>query len=47
MIIFFAVNPNYMSLLFTTGLGKFLLFIAVALDVIGILWIRRIVNIEI
>lgn len=46
VIIFFLINPDYMALLFTTGLGKFLLILAVALDVIGILWIRRIVNIE-
>ncbi len=44
--IFFVSDPEYMSLLWTTGLGQILLFVAIALDVMGILWIRRIVNIE-
>lgn len=44
---FFAINPDYMALLFNTGIGKFLLFVGISLDVIGIMWIRRIVNIEI
>lgn len=45
-VIFFVSDPEYMSLLWTTGLGQILLFVAIALDVMGILWIRRIVNIE-
>ncbi len=47
VLIFFLINPSYMTLLFTTGLGVFLLLLAIVLDVIGILWIRKIVNIEI
>ncbi len=45
-VIFFVSDPEYMSLLWTTGLGKILLFVAIALDIMGIMWIRRIVNIE-
>lgn len=47
VLIFFLINPSYMTLLFTTGLGTILLFVAIVLDIIGVLWIRRIVNIEI
>jgi len=47
VLIFFLINPSYMTLLFTTGLGVFLLLLAIVLDVIDILWIRKIVNIEI
>jgi tight adherence protein B len=45
--IIFVVNPQYVGLLFQHPLGRLLLIIAVVLQAIGFMWIRRIVNIEI
>jgi tight adherence protein B len=42
-----AVNFDYMSALFTDPLGRFLLVVAVVLDIAGILTIKRIVSIDI
>ncbi len=43
----FAVNPSYIGLLFTTRIGLFLLSGAVVLLVLGILWMRKIVDIDV
>ena len=43
----YALNPEYISLLFTEVIGRFLLIGAIVMQIIGYLWIRRIVNIEI
>jgi len=43
----FAVNPDYVSLLFTTQIGLFMLGTAAVLLVLGILWMRKIVNIDV
>lgn len=43
----YALNPEYIELLFTETIGRFLLIGAAVMQVIGYLWIRRIVNIEI
>jgi tight adherence protein B len=43
----YALNREYVTLLFTHPLGKILLVIAVVMQVVGYLWIRKIVNIEI
>jgi tight adherence protein B len=43
----FAVNPDYIGLLFTTTIGLIMLGGAVVLLVIGILWMRKIVNIDV
>jgi len=43
----YSINPPYISLLFTDPLGKLLVLIAVVFQIIGYLWIRKIVNIEI
>ena len=45
--IIFLLNPEYMKLLFTSGIGRFLLVTAGVMQIIGYLWIRKIVNIEI
>ena len=42
-----AINFEYMSLLFTDPVGRLLLILAVGLDIIGILMIRRIVSVDI
>jgi tight adherence protein B len=42
-----AVNPEYISLLFTTQVGLFMLGVAGVLMVLGILWMRKIVDIDV
>ncbi len=46
-IFLFAVNPEYIRILFTHPIGKLMIGIALAGEVIGILVIRRIVAIEV
>jgi tight adherence protein B len=41
------LNPPYMKLLFTHPIGKLLVFLAVVMQVVGFLWIRKIIDIEI
>ncbi len=41
------INPDHMALLFRERLGRLLLGGAVALQVVGYLWIRRVVRIEV
>jgi tight adherence protein B len=43
----FAMNPEYASKLVTEPFGRFMVMIALVMQIIGYLWIRRIVNIEI
>jgi tight adherence protein B len=43
----YLLNREYSTLLFTHPLGKIMLVVAVVMQVIGYLWIRKIVNIEI
>jgi tight adherence protein B len=45
-LILLLLNPDYISLLFTTALGKVMLAGAVVLMIIGIIWMKRIVTIE-
>ncbi len=44
---FFVVSPNYMTVLFTETMGKVMLGIAVLLEAVGIMIIRRILDIEV
>jgi tight adherence protein B len=43
----YALNPPYIRLLFTDPVGKLMVLTAVIFQIIGFLWIRKIVNIEI
>lgn len=43
----YSINPPYIKLLFTDPMGKLLVVVAVIFQIIGFLWIRKIVNIEI
>lgn len=43
----FAIEPSYIRLLFEETLGRVLLVMAATMQVIGYVWIRKIVNIEI
>ncbi len=47
VLLMLAVNFEYMSLLFTDPVGRILLILAVILDVIGIVAIKRIVTVDI
>ncbi len=46
-ILIYLLNPPYMKLLFTHPIGKLLVFLAVVMQVVGFLWIRKIIDIEI
>jgi len=43
----YMLNPSYMKLLFTHPIGKLIVAIAAVMQVIGYIWIRKIVDIEI
>jgi len=43
----YSLNPSYIRLLFTDPFGKLMLLTAVVFQIIGFLWIRKIVDIEI
>ena len=43
----YSLNPPYIKLLFTDPMGKLLVMLAVIFQIVGFLWIRKIVNIEI
>ena len=42
----FILNPEYVTLLFTHVLGQALVVVGVILQVLGVLWIRKIINID-
>ena len=42
----FAIDPTYASMLFTEPVGRLMVVAAVIMQIIGYMWIRRIVNIE-
>ena len=43
----YMINPVYMSILFTDPIGKIMVIVAVTMQLIGFLWIRKIIKIEI
>jgi tight adherence protein B len=43
----YSLNPSYMILLFTDPIGKLMLLTATVFQIIGFLWIRKIIDIEI
>ena len=47
VLLMLAVNFSYMSALFADPLGRFLLVVAIVLDIVGILAIKRIVSVDI
>lgn len=44
---FYFIEPEYVSLLWQETLGLFMLVTAIAMQIVGFIWIRRIVDIEI
>ena len=45
--IIYLLNPEYGALMFTHPLGRFFLGLAATMQIIGYLWIRKIINIDI
>jgi tight adherence protein B len=45
--ILYLLNPAYMLVLFTDPLGKIMVAVALSMQLVGFLWIRKIINIEI
>jgi tight adherence protein B len=45
--ILYMLNPSYMSILFTDPTGRLLIGVAVSMQIVGLIWIRKIINIEI
>jgi tight adherence protein B len=46
-LITYLLNPEYMALLFTTQVGRMLVGTAILLQFFGVIWIRKIINIDI
>jgi tight adherence protein B len=46
-VLFYAINPEYIRVLFEHPLGRIMLAAAITLQIFGYLWIRKIVNIQI
>ncbi len=46
-LLFYALNPDYMRILFEHPMGRMMLGAAITLQIFGYLWIRKIVAIEI
>ena len=47
MLILYYIDPRGIELLFTTDIGKFVLAVIVLMNILGFLWIRKIVAIDI
>jgi tight adherence protein B len=47
VLLFFAIDPDYMSTLFTHSAGRIMLVIGVVLDLLGLMAIRRILAVDI
>jgi tight adherence protein B len=45
--ILYWINGEYMKVLFTDPIGKVLVTMAIAMQLVGFFWIRKIVNIDI
>jgi tight adherence protein B len=45
--VLYMLNPSYMMILFTDPVGKILVGVGLSMQLVGFLWIRKIINIEI
>ncbi len=41
------INPEHMELLFRESMGRTMLMVAVVMQVIGYIWIQRVIKIEV
>lgn len=46
-LVIFIINPEYISILFTETIGRVMLFFVAVLMMIGVLFVRRIIDIEV
>jgi tight adherence protein B len=46
-LVFMVINPDYMSLLFTTTPGRLIMGSAIVLEVLGYVAIKRVIAIEV
>ena len=46
-LLFFAINPDYMSVLFTETVGRVLILVAVGLEALGIVTIKAMLNLDV
>jgi len=46
-IVLGLINPEHMNLLFTERMGHLMLTVAVVLQVVGFIWIKRVIKIEV
>jgi tight adherence protein B len=46
-LLFFVMNPAYIRVLFEHPMGRLMLTFAIAMQIFGYFWIRKVVNIEI
>jgi tight adherence protein B len=46
-LLFYAINPEYIRVLFEHPIGRMMLAFGITMQIIGYLWIRKVVNIEI
>ncbi|MGD2067435.1 MAG: type II secretion system F family protein [Gemmatimonadota bacterium] len=46
-LVIYLLQPEHIGLLFTTTIGRFMVAMALVLQLIGVLWIRKIIDIEI
>jgi tight adherence protein B len=46
-LLFFAINPDYMSVLFTETVGRILILVAVGLEALGIVTIKAMLNLDV
>lgn len=46
LLFFWLASPSYVQSMFTTGIGRMLLMVAFALELIGFLWIKKIIKID-
>ncbi|MDN5364564.1 MAG: hypothetical protein PWQ91_1626, partial [Eubacteriales bacterium] len=47
ILVLYFINPSYIALLFRNPIGIFMVVTGVIMQVVGIFFIRRIVNIEV
>jgi Flp pilus assembly protein TadB len=40
------INPNYLSMLLTTSLGHKMLAVAAVLQIVGLVWVSRLLRVQ-
>ncbi len=45
LVVFFLFSPSYLSILFTTALGRIFFMLAMILEIVGFIWIKKVTTI--